>query len=120
MKITFKIFPLSKWQICGQILPTTLPSEARNQPIRNSKWKWTVTCNTRNKQHPKGEFRKSQTKTFSYGDTHLMEASLSKRDTLYMRNSKIFKKITSGQQYGNQNSGPKSLHSSGFYFRKRS
>jgi hypothetical protein len=46
-----------------------------------------------------------------------MEASLSKRDALFRRNFVTFRKITSGQQYGNQNSGPKSLLSSGFYFR---
>jgi len=79
-----------------------------------------VICSTGNKQHPKGEIRKAQTKTFSYGDTHLMEPSLSRRDTLFKRNSIIFKKISSGQQYGNQNFGPKSLHSFGFYFRTRS
>jgi hypothetical protein len=49
-----------------------------------------------------------------------MEASLSRRDTLFRRNSITFRKIASGQQYGNQNSGPKSLLSSGFYFRTRS
>ena len=38
-KITFNIFPLSKWQICGQKPPAALPGEARNQLIRNSKWK---------------------------------------------------------------------------------
>jgi hypothetical protein len=92
MKITFKILPLSKWQICGQIPPTTLPGEAGNLLIRNSKWQWTVTCSTGNKQQPKGESGKAQTKTFSDGDTHLMEASLSRRDTLFRRNSIIFKR----------------------------
>jgi hypothetical protein len=65
-----------------------------------------VTCNTGNKIQPKGESRKSQTKIFSDGDTHLMEALLSRRDTLFWRNSTIFRKIASGKQYGNQNSSP--------------
>jgi hypothetical protein len=79
-----------------------------------------MTCNTGNKLLPKGEFRKSQTKAFSDGDTHLMEASLSRRDTLFRINSITFNKIASGQQYGNPNFGPKSLLSSSFYFRTRS
>jgi hypothetical protein len=79
-----------------------------------------VTCNNGNKQLPKGESGKAQTQTFSYGDTHLMEASLSRRATPYRRISITFRKTTYGQQYGNQNSGPKSLLSSGFYYRTRS
>jgi hypothetical protein len=81
----------------------------------NSKWKWIVIYNTVNKLQPKGESEKSHTKTFLEVDTHLMEALLSRRDTLFRINSTIFRKTTSGQQYRNQNSGPKSLHSSGFY-----
>ena len=120
MKITFKILSPSKWQICDQIPPATFPGEAGNQPIEKSKWQWIVTCSTGNKQNPKGEYRKAQTKTFSDGDTHLMESSLSRRDTIFKRNSITFRKIASGQQYGNQIFGPKSLRSSGFYFTTRS
>jgi hypothetical protein len=120
IQITYKIWPLSKWHICGQIPPVTLPGAAGNQPIRNSKLHWTVTCNIGNKQHLKGESGKAQIKTFSDGDTHLMVASLSKRDTLYRKNSKIFKRTASGLPFGNQNSGPKSLLSSGFFYRTRS
>jgi hypothetical protein len=108
---------LSKWHICGQTPPVVLLGETVNLPIMNSKWSGTVTYGTRNKQLPKDESEKSLTNKFSYGDTHLMEASLSRRDTLYRRNSIIFKKITSGQQYGNQKSSPKYLLSYGFYFR---
>jgi hypothetical protein len=59
MKITFKILPLSKWQICGQIPSTVLPGETGNLPIRNSKWQGIMTLSTGNKQLPKGESEKS-------------------------------------------------------------
>jgi hypothetical protein len=120
IQITYKIWPLSMWHICGQIPPVTLPGAAGNQPIKNSKLHWNVTCNIGNKQHLKEESRKSHIKTFLYGDTHLMVASLSKRDTLYRKNSKIFKRTTSGLPFGNQNSVRKSLLSSGFFYRRRS
>ena len=119
-KITFKILPLSKWQICGQIPQIALPGEAGNLLIKNSKWQWTVTYNIGNKIQLKGKLGQAYTNTSSYGDTHLMEASLSRRDTLFKRISTTFKKITSGQQYGNQKSCPKYLLSSGFYFKTRS
>jgi hypothetical protein len=119
-KITSKIWTLSKWKICGQIAPTTLLTKLGNLLIRNSKWQWTVTCNIGNKILPKGESKKAQTKTFSDGDTHLMEASLSRRDTLLRRNSITFRNMASRQQYENPNTGPKSLLSSRFYFRTRS
>jgi hypothetical protein len=113
MKITFKIFPLSKWQIYGQKPPVNLPRKDRNQIIMNSKWQQTVTCNTGIKLQFKGKSGKAQTQKLSDGNAHLMLASLSRRDTLFKRISITFRKTTSRQQYGNQNSSPKSLLSSG-------
>jgi hypothetical protein len=100
--------------------PASLPDEDGNLFTGNSKWQWTVTYSTGNNLQPKGKSGKSQAKTFSDRDTHLMESLLSRRDTLFRRNSTIFIKIASGQQYENKKSGPKSLHSSGFYSRMRS
>jgi hypothetical protein len=65
--------------------PTALPREDGNIFIRNSKWQWPMTSSTGNKLQPKGESEKAHTKTFSDGDTPLMEVSLSKRDTLFRR-----------------------------------
>jgi len=48
-KITFKIYPLSKWRNCGQIPTTTLLGRVGNQLTRNSKWQLIVTCNNGSK-----------------------------------------------------------------------
>jgi len=57
MKITYNIFPLSKWQICGQTSPTTLPGKDGNQHNKKSKWQRIVTYNTGSKKQSKDEFR---------------------------------------------------------------